>query len=394
MIGMDWDSCARELGRALSRYNGLTNSPKLDLIADAVASPLFASRSFSYAIHLRKFFGESVKERSAEVHIGHGIRLGLWYRALPGASFRSAGLKSKLEATSHIALTPLGRTCRAATMGGMDEFRKFILTFALLESDFDMYGLLIKMTQENDGRAPSLEAFISRFYRICRLRLEWMKNHFPSGLQRQRVDIQRHVQWIGRRLGSGKSGRKRDFVPDEIFEFDGETPAHHLNQRKKWARETLAHLDGSGSLTESGRDLAGCLPDVESEPFFWLGPSKECASVRIIAIAKISPNQCAPSWQLLRPRGMQQDQSVKDKMMEKTANFMVSTFDSMKLGMFKQSSLDVVAPYVYFLEREYSGRVEEREFFRLLLDRHRDKFVCLMQPKLSQSHFHLRRDAV
>ena len=390
MTSMDWDSCARELGRALSRYNGLTNSAKLDLIVDAVASPLFASRSFSYAIHLRKFFGKSVKERSAEVHIGHGIRLGLWYRAVPGASFRSAGLKSKLEATSHIALTPLGRTCRAAAMGGMDEFRKFILTFALLESDFDMYGLLIKMTQENSGRAPSIEAFTSRFYHICRLRLEWMKNHFSSGLQRHRVDIQRHVQWIGRRVGSGKTGRKRDFVPDEIFKFEGETWGHHLNQRKKWARETLAHLDRSGNLTESGRNLVECLPDVDSKPFFWLGPSEECASARVIVVAKIVPDQCSPSWRLLRPRNMQQDQSVKNEMTDKTANFMVSTFDSMKLGMFKQSSLDVVAPYVYFLEREYGGRVEEREFFQRLLERYRDKFVCLMQPNLSQSHFRLR----
>lgn len=401
---MDWGNCARELGQALSRYNGLTNSPKLGLIAEAAASSLFDGRSFSYAVRIREYFHERAKksgkengsgkdmgQRSAEVHISHGICLGLWYRAVPGASFRGEGLKSKLEATSHIALTPLGRTCRAAVAHNMGAFRNFILTFALLESDFDMYGLLIKLAQENDGCAPDKEVFINRFYDICALRQKWMLRHFSSGLQRRRIDIQRHVQWIGRRLGEGKTGKKREFVPDHIFRFDGETPAHHLNQRKKWARETLAHLDDSGKLTELGENLAKRLPgSANEEPFFWLGPSEECASAQIVTAAKIAPDQCAPAWRLLRPRNMQQDQSVKDEMTERTANFMKSSFDNMKLGTFKQSSLDVIVPYVYFLECEYGGRVEEREFFQRLLGRYRDKFVCLMQPKLFQSHFRLR----
>ncbi|MGI9296622.1 MAG: hypothetical protein ACR2QC_01830 [Gammaproteobacteria bacterium] len=386
---MDWDACARELGRALSRYNGLTNSAKLDLIADITGDELFNQKPFAFAHKVREYFeAQRVEKRSAEVHMHHGIAFGLLYRALPGASFRSVSLSSKLESTSHIALTPLGRTCRAAVMSKNEDFRKFILTYALLTADFDMYALLIKMADENGARAPDKELFYSKYYHLLEKRRDWMVKYFPSIIQRRQ--IQRHIRWIGRRLGHGKTGKKREFALDKIFQFDGQTPAHHLNQRKKWARESLGHLDVSGNLTEAGRDLAEQLPSVSSSPFFWLGPSAGYAKARIISVAKIPVDQCAPAWRLLRPSQKLADESQKEAMMDKTADFMESEFGNIQLGRFRQSSLDVVAPYLYFLERQSGGKVDEHDLFRTLLQKHKDKFACAQQPHLSQSHFRLR----
>ena len=384
---MDWNTYARELGRALSRYNGLTNSAKLDVIADITGDNMFHQTPFVFSYKIREYFERYVEKRSAEVHMHHGIAFGLLYRALPGASFRSAELSSKLESTSHIALTSLGRTCRAAVKSSNKEFRKFILTYALLDTDFDMYALLIKMAEENEGRAPNGTNFHANYNCLLEKRRDWMKKYFTIP---QRTQIQRSVLWIGKRVGHGKTGKKREFAVDHIYLFDGQTPSHHFRQRKKWAKKTLEHLDAPENLTESGRNLAKQLPPVSSTPFFWLGPSEECANARIISTAKISVLQCAPAWKFLRPESKLTNQSQKEEMIDNVADFMQSEFGNIQLGRFRQSSLDVVAPYVYFLEREFGGKVNEHDFFQKLLKRHRDKFACSQRPRLSQSHFRLR----
>ena len=383
---MDWDTAAQELGRALSRYNGLTNSARLDLIADITGGIMFHQQPFAFAYKIRAYFEQHVEKRSAEVHMQHGIAFGLLYRALPGASFRSASLSSKLESTSHIALTPLGRTCRSAVKSGNTDLRNFILTYALLTADFDMYALLIKMASDNGGRAPQQSEFSSQFNLIMEKRLEWMKGYFPV---MQREQIQRNIRWVGRRLGHGKTGKKREFVMDQIFTMGGETPNHHFRQRKKWAKNPLEHLDDSGNLTEAGRDLAERLPSMSADPFFWIGPSAECAKARFISAAQIDKKQYSPAWRILRPRSKLTDEA-QDEMVDKVAEFMVSEFVNIQLGKYRQSSLDVVEPYLYFLEQMEGGKVNEHKFFRALLKKHRDKFACAQQPRLSQSHFRLR----
>lgn len=392
---MDWDSCVRELGKALSRYNGLTNSAKLDLIAEATAEDLFKNRPFSYAYEIREYFEKEVAARSAEVHVHHGIAFGLLYRAVPGFSARhpNAQLQSKLETTSHIALTRLGRTCRAAVMQKKegekegDDLYKLILTYALLNSDFDMYALLIKMAQDNNKRIPDEEKFTQQYRDILEKRLEWMKEHFQSPVQREQ--IQRHVQWIGLRIGHGKTGRKRDFYLDKIFHFDGQTPEHHFNQRKKWATQSLKHFKDK-MLTDSGEDLADRLPDVDSEPFFWLGPSRACAESNVMSLAEIDISQCSPAWRILRPESPLDNNEYKKDMMEMVADFMIKDFEHIRVERFQQSSLDVVIPYVYLLERKFGGYVDEHAFFENLLRNHKDKFACSLQPNLSQCHYRLR----
>lgn len=382
---MDWDTAARELGRALSRYNGLTNSAKLDIIANITGDDaLFHQQPFAFAHKIREYFERhNIEKRSAEVHMHHGIAFRLLYRALPGASFRSAKLSSKLESTSHIALTPLGRTCRAAVKSGNADLRNFILTYALLTADFDMYALLIKMAEENDGQAPGQADFHSQFNQTSEKRIEWMKRYFPVVMQR--AQIQRSIRWIGRRLNNGK----REFAMDQICEFRGQTPSHHFRQRKKWAKNPLGHMDDSGNLTEVGKYLARQLPPVSSDPFFWLGPSGDCAKSRFISAAKIDASQRDPAWGLLRPNS-ELTADAQDEMADKVAEFMESKFADIQLGRYRQSSLDVVEPYLYFLEREAGGRVNEHEFFRALLKKHSKKFACAQQPRLSQSHFRLR----
>lgn len=394
---MDWDSAAKELGRALSRYNGLTNSANLGLIADITGDDMFREKPFVFAHKIREYFEDhNIKTRSAEVHLHHCIAFGLLYRALPGASFRSAKSSRKLESTSQIALTPLGRTCRAAVISGNTEFRNFILTYALLKADFDMYALLIKMAEENDGRVTNKDSFHKAFEMLLGKRLDWMREHFP--LPAIRSQIQRSVVWIGRQQIVGDPARKpkpkykRVFELDKIFRFDGETPAHHFRQRRKWAREPLGHLDTDGNLTDAGKQFAKLLPPVSSAPFFWLGPSEDCAKAQFISAAQIDPYQCSPAWRILRPNS-ELAGNMQDGMIDKVAGFMVSEFNNIRLGRFHQSSLDAVVPYLHFLECESGGKASKTadDFFRLLLKKHKDKLACVQQAKLSQSHFRLRK---
>lgn len=404
---MDWDTHARELGRALSRYNGLTNSAELGVMTKVITGELFdTTKPFHRAFDVINAFADEAKKhkprsafRSAEVLLHHAIAFGFLRRATPGGTMSRPELKRKQEATSHIALTALGRACRAAVnwQGGGDEFRQFLWNYALLECDFDMYGLLLKSAEENGGEVVSIEEFYRQFYGIREGQMKWMKEWVPYKTHREH--IQRNVKWVGKQvvvvvnnMGAAEKRVKRVFELDAIFKFFGATPGHHFDQRKKWARR-FGHIDeGRQKLTESGRQLSSRLPPVSDEPpFFWLGPTEECAKAKIISAAKIPDTRWSPAWRLLRPET--RNESLESAIVEKTAAFMEGAFEHIRLSNAAQASLDAVVPYVYFLEHKMGGRVgNEHDIFRQVIARHRDCFACLLQPNLSQSHYRLREE--
>lgn len=392
-MAINWENCARELGRSLSRYNGLTNSAKLDLIDSVVRGGMFDQRPFCYAYELIGEFGKEVAQRSAEVHMQHAMAFGFLHRAVPGMRMLYKG--TMLESGSHIALAPLGRSLRSisALKEDGEDFRLFLWSYALLECDFDMYGLLVKMTAENDGDIVSRDKFNEKFKRIQQQRLAWMKDKFPYASHRG--EIQKSVQWVGNRVKigedeDGKDKYRRVFALDNIFTFMGQTPAHHFNQRKKWMK-ILGHINEDGQkITDLGKQLAGFIPGLDSDPFFWLGPTKECAEARIISGSKI-PDKCySPAWNLLRPASLLESEAIRKEFVKRIVDYMCDAFEQIRLYRFNQASLDMIVPYVYFLERKYGGRVDEHEFFQEVLMMGREKLSCSLQRNLSQSHYRLR----
>lgn len=413
VVATDWDSCARFLGRALCRYNGLTNFAKLESISDVIAGEaidshgerlgdLFESKPFCYAYEILKQF-EDMKggvngARSAEVHMHHAIAFDFLLRTIHGGRRHHKKLSSTLESTTHIALAPLGRAYRSANVlpePDSGKFKSFIWNYALLECDFDMYGLMIKMSEENSNILVDAQSFYKKFYDIKRRQIEWLKEKFPYAARR--TDIQRNMKCIGRRVGEGKHGRKRVFELDAIFPFSDKSRNDHYGQRKRWASKFGHFANLELCLTESGQELSRCLPPTDDVPFFWLAPPEAVARTRFLNATGIKERRCSPAWNVLVPESTLSTDDVDNEIVDVVAEYMKASFETVRLKNFEQSSLDVVLPYVRFVERErlLSGKTQHQVdafvLFREIFAKHRDKFVCALHRNLSKSHYWLRK---
>ena len=383
----DWDTCARMLGRSLSRYNGLTNSAKLELITNIIledTEDLFENKPFRYAYDIIREFQKHVEPRSAEVHLHHAIAFGFLHRAVSGGARTHPELVKKVESTSHIALTSLGRALRSAKklQHRRDDFQRFIWEYALLECDFDMYALLIKTAEENNGNVVELNEFYDRYYKIREKKYQWLMEKFPYVVQRNQ--IKRYVLWISRCDHKWQWG-----APPPRFE--GKTPSHHYDQRKRWAQK-FRHIDASKrELTEAGRQFSSYLPPTNDKLFFWLGPPSECAQSRFFSATDIPKKQCSPAWNFMRPAPNNNLTSISNEFVDRIALYMEESFEFIRLRDFTQAPLDAVIPYIYFLEIELQERVSEQELFRDIFIKHKNKFVCTLRKNLSQSHYWLRK---
>lgn len=398
IVSVNWDTCARMLGQSLARYNGLTNDAKLEFITELVVgngeNDPFSQKPFLSAYEVIEQFSERVGGmRSAQVLMQHAIAFGFLHRATSGSTrrhrgtIRHKGLKTRIETTAHIALTPLGKALRSAqvlTTPKQKEFVRFVWEYALLTCDFDLYALLIKMAEENHGEMVSLNDFYNRYYAIRDKKYNMLRSKFP--FVEQREQIKKHLKWFKRR-GLNPQWKWEDGPP----KFEGETPKHHYRQRKQWAQKH-GHIDNAKTcLTKVGMDLARKLPATEGEPFFWLGPPREFATSRFLKPAEINASQCAPAWNLLRSKGDDANDSVSDRFVSKLAEHIENSYSFIRMANFNQAPLEAIQPYVYFLEKELNERVGDlHELFRTVFTEYRDTFVCTVRPNLSQSHFWLR----
>ena len=287
-IATDWESCARALGGALSRYNGLTNRPKLDLITEIVTGggrferDRFGEKPFLYAHEVIGEFKQHVGARSAEALLHHAMKFGFLYRAMPGGTMRDKELVNRVESTSYVALTSLGRALRSSRdmpseQGGL--FNLLLWESAVLECDFDLYGLLIKSAAVNDGKILAQDAFYEAYYAARKKKYDWLMEKFPNIMWREQVG--RNVQWIPRRDHAWHWGYGLPL-------FVGKTPGHHYNQRKSWANLFFHHVDCDGNMTPSGYALAAILPPIDSTPFFWLAPHRDVAKSKFMRAADIA----------------------------------------------------------------------------------------------------------
>ena len=358
----DWNTCAREIGRALSRYDGNSTWVPLQVIFELPLVEGFGEEpSLPYPIlepTIKKLIAEysagdrdegEVKEW-ARYTLSHCTVLGFLHRAVPG----------DLKSTARFGLTPLGRAYRAAHATQDEEFKKFLQVACLLGNDFDMYGLLLALALRS-GRGLNRKGFKKEFKKIRCQKLAWLEGSTPSSFVKEKV--QGHVH--------GDLGKK--------------SMEEHFGLRKYWARQ-FGHMD-DGGLTEEGRELAEQVQrKVAKNAMFWLAPAEEC--LRKVGLAVVQANPVCSGWDLLRPDG---DELEPDRgMADSVADFMESAFEGIRLRRFPQAPLGAIMPYVYFQEARRGRRVQARALFEEVMRARRDTLHCMLLGVLERSQYRLR----
>lgn len=360
----DWSVCAREVGRALSRYDGQTTYVKggLGTILSVPASSLFSESSSCFASVLSAEVEATRKlgKRAVEAALSHGISLGFLTRVIPGG-----------PQTAKIALSPLGRAYRAALDLGDNSFRDFLVVGAILDRDFDMYGLLLACALEGEQGIADKSDFHARLNSLLQQRRDWFKDHIPSPLVREEMSA--HIQWMNRSPG----------LADKSIN-------DHFTMRCEWARH-LAHMDASKALTQSGRNIAARVQSAAGRnSMFWLSPTPECAR-KVGIVADVSKSVFS-GWELLRPDGPETE--PEQEMIRRLADFMESAFDAIRLRSFAQASLAAVIPYVLYQETVLGRKVNARKLFRKVLEERRETLHCMLLGILEDSQYRLRKVSI
>ena len=372
----DWDACAREVGRALSRYDGQTTNVMggLETILSVPASPLFDKNPSCPALTLSsEMETRGVGKRSAEAGLSHGISLGFLSRAVPGS-----------PKTAKIALSPLGRAYRAALQRDDAQFQSFLVAGAVLDRDFDMYGLFLKCALENEQGKADKSDFREKVRSLQQQRRDWLHAHVLSPVARD--SIRAHIQWMAPGQGARAHASYPNFRVQRMSasrELTDKSINDHFNMRRQWAKH-LSHVGAEESLTGEGRSIAFRVRSVVGpNSMFWLAPTLECVR-KIGGVAEI-PERILSGWDLLRPDSSESE--ADDEMIRRIAEFMLESFSAIRLRIFKQAPLSAVIPFVHFQEMLLGQRVNLRDTFDAVMKRHRGVFHCLLSSVPAECHY-------
>ena len=358
----------QEVGRALSRYDGYSTYVNLETILSVPTSVLFESNPSCYAAELiSEVEKQGISRRAAQDCLRHGISLGFLERIISrGGMLRlETGSMKKIDETARIALSPLGRSLRAAGKLDNNKFQNFLVTGVLLDHDFDMYGLLLKSASKNHARRVNLAEFGEQFRELIQQRNEWLEwNIFVRPMRDQ---VYSYVQRATRN------------IKDTSIK-------HHFSMRQQWAKHLL-HIDNKGLLTDIGYDYARLIAGIESKnSMFWLAPTSECLN-KLGAPSKKS-DSIFSAWDLLRPDMPESDPRVD--MIQRVADFMESAFGIIRLRVFAQAPLAAVIPYIYFQEVRLNQRVNIRATLDAVIRENRETFYCMLTANPEESHYQLR----
>lgn len=404
-MAYDPHTCYRELGRALSRYNGYTNYPKLERIADIITGDgegdLFAGKPYRYAhevIEKLMSQGKKGKQRSAEVYLQHTIAFGFLYRAVPGGARSRPQSKRRMESNSHIALSSLGRAYRSAAALPDEEsvaFRRWLWEYALLDADFDMYGLLLKLSLANNAKFIERKLFEDAYKSMEAKRNEWLKDRIPSPAVRERVE--KYIQWKIPERSRRTSNSSDSNIDASVRVLSSTTYGYHHSQRKGWAcGSILQHANGAGNLTEAGEHFARLLPSLDAHPLFWIGPHFECTNTHFLKAASIPREQCSPVWGWLTHAsrdGNENRNEYDTAFVDAVAKHMESGYPYLRLATFDQAALDTAVPYIHFLAHRRKIDLNGDAVHGIFADvfkTHRATFVCTLGRNYSKTHFWLR----
>lgn len=368
----DWKFCAREFGRALSRYDGHSTYAKLEYILSVPTNPLFDDNPSCYAAQLiSEVEALDVSRRAAFEHLRHGISLGFLERIISGgAIFKpGSGIVSKIDETARIALTPLARTLRAADRLQLHKFRDFVIATALLDYDFDMYGLLLKVAGDNHENIVNLTDFKGYLRDILQQRKEWLDRHVPTRPVKEQINS--YVAW------------RNHQISDTSIK-------HHFNMRRQWAKE-LSHIGKidktTDALTDTGKQLACQITAVASRnSLFWLAPSHEC--VMKLGIVSKPTESVFSAWDLFRldlP-----ETPPRSEMIREVAEFMKESFDIVRLRAFAQAPIASIIPYIHFQEVCRNERVDLSTTLKAIIRDYRDRFYCMLTATPEECYYQLR----
>lgn len=365
----DSKTCVQEVSKALSRYDGHSTYVKLETILSVPISHIFENNSSCYAAELISEVEElfSIKRRAAQDCLKHGISLGFLERVNSGGGmFRpETGAKKKINETVRIALSPLGRTLRAAAELNMKEFRLFLITYALLELDFDMYGLLLQCAINNRDRKVRLTEFGEQFKAQMQQRSDWLEKNIIVRPVREQI----YNQMRGAELKLNDTSIK-----------------HHFNLRRQWARYLL-HIDENDSLTDAGYNYASLITDLKGKnSIFWLAPTPECVK-KLGGILQTS-DKVFSAWDLLLSNNP--DSDTEDEIVQRVADFMKQAFKIIKLRVFKQAPLASVIPYICFQGKQLNQKVDIHSILDCIIRQHRDTFYCLLTKVPEDCYYQLR----
>ena len=362
----DWNTCAREVGLSLSRYDGYSTYARLETILRVSMSDIFQERPSCYAAELiSEVENLGISRRVAQDHILHGISLGFLERIISsGGVFKPESRSTKkIDETARIAPSPIGRTLRAARKLKEKKFQNFLVAGTLLEHDFDMYGLLLKTTLENDNNKIHFDKFKLGFHNMQKERQVWMSK-IPA-------------QFITDKISSYAS-RISGLLKETSIK-------HHYNLRRQWAKY-LMHIDENEVLTEIGREYAKSAVSVmERNSMFWIAPTTEC--IRKMGISKNHAESIHSAWDLLRPDEM--ETNPEEEMIEQVATFMKEQFGAVRLKIFAQASLASIIPYVYFQEVNQKKKTDIYTFFDAVLKQYRSTFYCMLTKNVEECYYQL-----
>ncbi|MDE3256388.1 MAG: hypothetical protein OYM47_00940 [Gemmatimonadota bacterium] len=373
----EWNECRESLAEALARYVGYTTGAyQLSRIAevtelfDQAPSRLRLEVVKSLQLRLQTETSRNLKEDYAAGITDFAVGLGLVRRIDRGGSL------------ARLALTELGRTYRAASGLDLDDFRKFLLQFSVLQFDADIYGLLLDMALDEPLPAGSdlLKYFKGRTLDLRRERTDWLLRAFPDPRLRVRLlqtDAGSTVRWIKNVRGS----------EIEIKEIGLDFLRHHATPRRGWL-VSLGHLHKDGLLTSSGRRVALRLRG-ESDRFFWLGPPLNWFTRMHVDKALIK-EPFSPAWNIIRPSRENTEQPPFDTVV-RTADFMERAYRYMRLIQANQVPLDAVKPYIYFLESRTDLRFDEEAVFRAVFKIFDKRFAPMSQRTGLLGHYQMRK---
>lgn len=358
----DWNSCIRNIGRALSRYDGYATYAKLENILSVPESDLFGEHPSCYAAMLISELDEKgIARVAAQAHLRHGMALGFLERVHSSGGRASVAGMTRVDETARMALAPMGRALRAAQRAEYADFRQFLVTGALLDNDFDMYGLMLVTAMKNDHKAE--RADFAKGLESCRKeRAQWLAEQIPVRATREQIE--------------GQTPRKA---------LSDKSVQHHFNLRRQWAK-SMGHLDKNDGLTDTGFDLAERLDAVRQEnSMFWIAPSSECAN-KVGVMGAVGGIDSA--WQLLRPEVP--EGAPDTELVRRTAAFMQEAFAIMRLRVFAQTPLAAIIPFVHFQEVQLGKRADLRQTFDAVLRDSRDSIHCMLTATPEECHYQLR----
>ena len=363
MIPTKRDEHERHLARALDRSIGYTKGA-FDLNRIASVPTLFQGRSTSWDVELVNSLlkDHDIRKDYAEGILDFGAGLGL-----------IAKLKGQSNAT-RIRLTDLGRSYCAAAYCNNVELQNFVLTYAVLEADCDLYGVLLNALQEEryDHDTPSLLG--RELQDLRKRRISWLEEYLPDYRLRRRIT--ERISWLRKKPPEPKSAS---------VAVKSNYARHHSIPRRGWAT-SLGHVLASGKLSVFGQELCRRIRG-DDGLYFWIGPAPAVwENLKLPDEARREP--AGPVWNILRPR---QAVSESEKIVDRLAEFMAQVYPAVRMEQSNQASLGTVLPFLYWQEWQLGVRTIEADVLRRLFSKYGHRFAPMSKRHELLGHYQVRQ---